>query len=116
MMRPVFRRILPGSMLASDPSSNPLSGGNHSKGIKMASMTRTKVVDDTSSTRQLVSIEDRLSVSVEFGRGGEAPSGPRTVILSQASHHDDAPDQDDKHRQGRVIHVTNDVSISYEQV
>jgi hypothetical protein len=108
--------MLPGSILASNPSSYPLSGGVHSKGIKMATMTRTNEEDDTSSTRQLADMENRLSGSVEFERGGGTPSGPRTVISSRANNHDDASDQDETHRQGRGIHVKNDLSISYEQV
>lgn len=139
MMRPIARRLIPGSALASDPNSYPLSksGTGAVSGIKLRTVTRTVEVnggkstsgDDSSSTKNLADVETGSINSSgdennhdssrhrHSGGGarddfGASVSASRTVI-GRASLADRAA-------QAQVgpkgIHVKNETSISYERI
>lgn len=119
LMRPVARRLLPGSVLASsDPQSYGKSGGTN--GIKLRTVTRTVEInggDDSSSTKNLADAEAGTSDDENGAFGGAVVH--RTVIASAAGEYDDTPEQmvgPSASSKGGGIHVKNEMSISYERV
>lgn len=119
MMRPIFRKIMPGSMLASDPSK-PYSGhgthGTNKGAIKLSSLNRGKDGDEASSTRQLADtdIERTSTNSNEFGNGnvlGASYNNHHTFI----SGHGESVESNGRPGKGqRGIHVKNEMTVSYE--
>jgi hypothetical protein len=128
MMRPIARRILPGSVLASDPSSAPygksgtIGGAGDRKSIKLRTLSRTvEVSDDSSSTKNLADLETGTRGSRDHdtspqrssnGRNEFARTASRTVI-ERASTIDDAVLGRAGHK---GIHVKNEMSVSYERI
>lgn len=128
MMRPIARRLLPGSVLASDPSSAPYGksgttgvGRSDRTSVKLRTLTRTVEIDDSSSTKNLADVETGTSGSrdddmpphrTSNGRNEFAGMASRTVI-ERASTVDHAV-QEQAGNKG--IHVKNEMSVSYEQI
>lgn len=132
MMRPIARRLLPGSVLASDPNSYPTKSGtghksrDHRDAIKLRTVTRTAEVagDDSSSTKNLADLETGSTGSRDdvddhhhqrpHGGGGGVS---RTVIRGPSSS---VAAEDEFDREGQAgskgIHVKNEMSVSYERV
>lgn len=134
MMRPIVRRLLPGSAFSSgDPSSGRAyarSGTNGGVGtgtaVKLRTLTRAIELDDDSSTKNFsdrhfssrnnVDMETASSGSSENGaeaRGtysGPSQAGPKTVIETGT----DRPGTGKETLANKGIHVKNEMSISYE--
>jgi hypothetical protein len=109
MMRPVFRKLMPGSMLDSNPSQ-PISGLSTTKGIKLTNVTRSREVDDNSSQRQLADLEDGSSDSLDFDHqhtAGNSKSGITTRVYR--SNRDDVEEP-----AVRGIQVKNETRVHYE--
>ena len=116
-MRPILRKMVPGSMLASDPSK-PYSGhrthGTNKDAIKLTSIARGKNCDETSSTHQLADTDiERVSTnSNEYGQGlGGGYNSHHTFISGSI------PAVGSKGVKGgdpRRIHVRNEMTVSYE--
>lgn len=123
MMRPLARRLLPGSVLASDPNSYYKSdnrgGLDHTKGIKLRTVSRTVNldVDDSSSTKNLADVETGSCGSRDRDNKPDFRVGAvtRTVIVGPSSQLTEVHD-----RESRIgtkgIRVKNDLSISYERI
>ena len=124
MMRPIFRRMMPGSILASDPSSKPTYGVSGREGtviggpaIKLGTIARSKDVDETDSTRQFAEdVEDASNHSGDYERphGGNWP-GPHTVISGRAQDEAPATPRTESRTAFGGIHVKNEMSVSYER-
>lgn len=121
MMRPIFRRMMPGSILASDPSSKPVSGpggtGISGPGIKLSTITRNKEIKETDSTRQFVEdAESGSSNSADYERPHEGGwHGPQTMISGRAEHQAPPTPRSESRTGFGGIHVKNEMSVSYER-
>jgi hypothetical protein len=115
MMRPILRKMVPGSMLQSDPSK-PYSGqaghGTNKGAIKLDSISRGKDGDEASSTRELafLDLERSSTNSNEYGQGiaGSYPDS-HTFI----SGNGDAASTRRARAGSRGIHVKNEMTVSY---
>ncbi|KAF7550532.1 hypothetical protein G7046_g7981 [Stylonectria norvegica] len=107
MLRPVFRRLLPHSFLSSGGNSQPLSRPNGA--IKLSTITRTKDIDDSSSTRQLAELERG---SQDFGENTtDGQHGPQTVISGPMYMYPSSDEGDN----APGIHVRNEMTVRVER-
>jgi hypothetical protein len=114
IIRPVFRKLLSGSLLSSKGNStgpNPISGLTSSKGIKLTHMTRTKEVDDNSSQRELAGLEDGSSGDMDFHTYPERGGHSNTVVTSCV---DERPGSNTTKPSPYGIQVKNETRVYYE--
>ncbi|XEV05978.1 hypothetical protein FSHL1_011265 [Fusarium sambucinum] len=114
IIRPVFRKLISGSMLSSKGNStgpNPISGLTSSKGIKLTHMARTKEVDDNSSQRELAGLEDGSSGDMDFHTYPERGGHNNTVVTSCV---DDRPGSNSTKASPYGIQVKNETRVHYE--
>lgn len=114
-MRPVIRKLTPGSILNSDPSQ-PYSGqGTHGTGkgaIKLMSVARDNEGDETSLTREVAArdLERQSTNSDEHGQGvGAGYSNHHTIISGRSEA---ASLKGVSGRGG--IHVKHEMMVVYE--
>lgn len=116
LLRPVFRMVLPKSLLSSYGSSHPisrtnLSRTNHSHAIKLSTISRTKEPDafDTSSTHKLADPEEGLPNHLDLD---PRPERFQTVITSNmGSSRSYSSDED----AAGGIHMRNDITVHVEE-
>lgn len=111
MLRPIFRRIVPGSALGSSDPSKPTNIHTNKAGttIKLTTISRRgKGDDDDSSTRELAGLESRSNDSREFEPPG---SIGMYVVGAGATTPRKNPGSD-----GPGIHVRNETSVQVEYV
>ncbi|KAH7189604.1 uncharacterized protein B0J16DRAFT_117627 [Fusarium flagelliforme] len=109
IIRPIFRKMLSGTTLASKSNSsgpNPISGLTSSKGIKLTNITRTKEIDDNSSQRELADIEDGSSGDPDFH---SYPQNNTTITAM-----DDRPGSNPSNANPYAIQVKNETRVYYE--
>ncbi|KAH7120726.1 hypothetical protein EDB81DRAFT_914525 [Dactylonectria macrodidyma] len=114
IIRPIFRRLISGSILSSKSNStgpNPISGLTSSKGIKLSNINRTKEVDDNSSQRQLAELEDGSSGDIDFNSYAERGGHNNTIITSCV---DEVPNSSANTSRTYGIQVKNETKVYYE--
>ncbi|KAH7205154.1 uncharacterized protein BKA55DRAFT_668881 [Fusarium redolens] len=114
IIRPIFRKLIPGSRHSCKSNStgpNHISGLTSSKGIKLASITRAKEVDDNSSQQQLAELEDGSSGDMDFNCYPERGGNNNTIITSCA---DEVPNRNTNTSRMYGIQVENETRVYYE--
>ncbi|KAK7223370.1 hypothetical protein V2G26_011373 [Clonostachys chloroleuca] len=109
LMRPIFRRMLPDSVLGSDPRSSPITRSDTSSvaGFKLNRFNTMHEMDDGFSVKNFPEVETGSISSDEFGRP-RGYTGPQTFSSVRAE------DGQRLHRDFKGIHVKNETRVSYE--
>ena len=121
MMRPIMRRILPGSVLGSNPSkgfSGPGTHGTNKGAIKLTTITNVKDADEASSTRQLADndAERGSNHSSDELHNGSDYHGNQTFVSGMPHRNSSTQRDEEPLRIGNGIHVKNEMSVSYERM